>query len=116
MSDETRKMKDKQAKLIAQLAEVCEALNWLIVIPQEDTTTGLIIGNKEYVDKAARRVYGHRYEIVNPKTDHKKPSPVATKEELESQIVELSDDEYQEFMETGELPESVKLPDKPTYH
>lgn len=108
-----KKIKEKQAKLISQLAEICEELNWLIVIPQEDMTSGLIIGNKEYVDYAANKVYGSRYEIVNPKP--KLPQPTSPKKE-ETLIVELSPEEYEEFLATGELPESVIIPDEPIYH
>jgi hypothetical protein len=113
MSD--KKIKEKQAKLITQLAEICEELNWLIVIPQEEMTSGLIIGNKEYVDYAANKVYGSRYEIINPKANPK--APVATSPiKEETLIVELSEEEYEEFLETGELPDTVNVPDKPTYH
>lgn len=108
-----KKIKEKHAKLISQLAEICEELNWLIVIPQEDTTSGLIIGTKEYIDYAAGKVYGNRYEIVNPKA--KVPTPTSPVKE-ETLIVELSPEEYEEFLETGELPASVKIPDEPVYH
>ncbi len=108
-----KKIKEKHKKLIAQLAEICEELNWLIVIPQEDTTTGLIIGNKEYVDYAAQRVYDSRYEIIDPMP--KKPQETNPINEP-TIIVELSEEEYEEFLESGELPDSVTVPDKPTYH
>lgn len=108
-----KKIKEKHAKLIAQLADICEELNWLIVIPKEDMTSGLIIGNKEYIDFAAGKVYGNRYEIVDPKA--KTPTATSPVKE-ETLIVELTPDEYEEFLATGELPDSVTIPDDPVYH
>ncbi len=113
MSD--KKLKEKQAKLISQLADICEALNWCIVIPHEEMTSGLIIGNKAYIEHAAKKVYGKAYEVINPKIENKK-EPLTVQEELQAQVVELSEEEYAEFMETGELPDSVVLPEKPVYH
>ncbi len=59
--------KDKQLKLIQQLAKIFEELDWLVAIPLEnEECKGLIVGEKEFVEDVAKAYYGEQAEIIGP--------------------------------------------------
>lgn len=109
----SKKTREKQAKLISQLADICEALEWVMVLPNEETVSGLIIGTKDFAQETAKKVYGE-FEILTPKPESQEASNPFPESTL---VVELTEEEYNKFLETGELPESANNPQKPTtYH
>lgn len=58
--------KDKQLKLIQELARIFEELDWLVAIPLEnEECRGLIVGEKEFVTDVAKSYYGDQAEIIS---------------------------------------------------
>lgn len=56
--------KKDQLDLIARLAEICQQLDWVIGLPDdEETLPGLIIGQEAFVSDVIRLYYGKSYEI-----------------------------------------------------
>ena len=59
--------KDKQMKLIQQLAKIFEELDWLVAIPLDnEECKGLIVGEKEFVEDVAKAYYGDEAEVIGP--------------------------------------------------
>lgn len=117
-----KELKMKQQALLADLADICMELNWVIGIPKEAMTEGLICGTMKYVEDSCLKTYGKdNYEIVDQRSAQKELDQPATSDNKgEFDVVELTEDQFNEFLATGELPEDVKLigePDKGiTYH
>lgn len=62
--------KDKQAKLIRELANIIEELEWVIAIPDNDEVCqGLIIGTPEYVTELVEILSPEPTDIVAPNTE-----------------------------------------------
>lgn len=64
--------KAKQLKLIQQLADIFQELDWLVAIPMDTKECqGLIVGEKQFVEAVAKKYYGEQAEIISPNTDEK---------------------------------------------
>ena len=96
MDDSTKKF-----KLIEQLAEIANELGWVIAIPPDQITPGLIIGQEDYVVDVANAYYGKQFEVINPH-----------EQELQTHEVELTQEQFDELMETGKL----EVAKKPALH
>lgn len=109
-------IRKKQKQLMMDLADICRELNWVIGIPKEAMTEGIICGNKEYVEKNCTKVYGKDgYEIISEQSAKEKAEEqLATSDNIEDyNVVELTEQEFEKFLSTGELPENVKLIGEP---
>jgi hypothetical protein len=91
----------KRYKLIQELADIVNELGWVIAIPPDQITPGLIIGEENYVKDVANAYYGEQFEVVNP-NEH----------ELAPEEVELTEQQVEELLETGKL----EIPKKPVMH
>ena len=118
--DEKRK---KQQKLLKELTDICTELNWVMGIPKDKMTDGVICGHRQYVELTCNAVYGKEgYEIINEKAEEAKVDEVlATSDNVDDfKVVELTEEEFKQFIETGDLPENVQLINDPnkgiTYH
>lgn len=59
--------KDKKLKLIQQLSEILQELNWVVAIPQnDDPCQGLIVGELDYVTDVINAYYGDDVEVLQP--------------------------------------------------
>ena len=87
----------KRYKLIEQLAEIVNELGWVIAIPPDQITPGLIIGDENYVKAVADAYYGSQFEVISP-----------SEAELMTQEVELTEDQFNDLMETGRLEVAKK--------
>ena len=87
----------KRYKLIEELAEIVNELGWVIAIPPDQITPGLIIGDENYVKDVANAYYGQQFEVISP-----------SEAELMTQEVELTEDEFNDLMETGRLEVAKK--------
>lgn len=94
MADDTY----KRMQLIQSLAEIVDELGWVIAIPPDQITPGLIVGEEKYVKAVSSAYYGTQFEVINPNEN--------------AEEIELTEDQYNELMETGELA----VPVKPTLH
>lgn len=111
----------KKKKLLSDLADICCELNWVIGIPKESLTAGLICGNKEYVEENCLKIYGKdNYEIISEEsaiaTANKSASEslVTSDNKNDYDVVELTEQEFEKFLATGDLPDSIQLVGDPT--
>lgn len=97
---------DKKIKLITDIADMCAELDLVVGISTSDEgNSGIIIGKEDDVINSCKKLYGSDYEILG-KTDEE----LATSDNIESfQFVELTEEEFEHFIESGELPEQVKV-------
>lgn len=56
----------KKIQLIKSLAEIVDELGWVIAIPPDEITPGLIIGEEDYVKAVSNSYYGEQFDIINP--------------------------------------------------
>jgi hypothetical protein len=110
-------IKKKQQALLVELSDICIELNWVIGIPKEAMTDGLICGTLEYVESSCLKVYGKDgYEIIDERAAKAKVAneQLATSDNIDDfKVVELTEEEFKNFIENGELPENVKLIGEP---
>lgn len=116
----------KKKKLLIDLSDICQELNWVIGIPKEAMTAGIICGNLEYVEAACLAIYGtDGYEIISEETaqaklNKDKEEVVTSENKINYDMVELTESEFKKFLETGDLPENFKFigenDDEITYH
>ncbi len=93
-----------------QLHDVISELDWVMGVPKEKTTTGLIIGSVQYVLEKCEQIYGKdNFEIVGH------PRIVGTEELATSdnkkdfELIEMTEAELENYLETDELPETTKI-------
>lgn len=104
--------KSKQRKLTQDLVDICIELDWVIGIPLTDTTEGLVVGTPQYVKTVCDKHYGkNNYEIISKESALEKAEEELVNSDNISDydIVELTPEQFEQFMETGELPDEVRV-------
>lgn len=98
---------DKKIKLINDIADICAELDLVVGIPtSSDAVSGIIIGKEEDVIINCTKLYGSEYEVLGKPSDE----VLANSDNIEDfQLIELTEEEFENFIESGELPENVKV-------
>lgn len=68
--------KKRQMELIGELANIFEELEWLVAIPtaEDDTCSGLIVGEQSFVLDVTKAFYGEDAEILIPNSENPEKS------------------------------------------
>jgi hypothetical protein len=124
MSNDQKKVRQKQVALMNQLHDVIAELDWVMGVPKETTTTGLIIGSIQYVIEKCDIIYGKdNYEIVgHPRIlgqELPEQAPATSDNKQDFELIEMTEEEFKHYLETDELPENPRILSTnkgPTYH
>lgn len=111
--DDRKKLLEKQRKLMDQLHDVIGELDWVMGVPKQNTTTGLIVGSIQYVMEKCDVIYGvDNYEIIGqPRIlEQALKEPVATSDNKgDFDLIEMNEEEFKKFLETGDLPANPRI-------
>lgn len=98
---------NKKIQLINDIADMCAELDLVVGIPTgENATAGIIIGKEADVITNCTKLYGSDYEVLGKVTEE----TLANSDNIEDfELIELSEEEFEDFIESGELPENVRV-------